>query len=46
MKHSWFAHLALTLPLQIDDTHVYDGTEIGECLHHLDVRPTAVWVNV
>ena len=27
-------YLALALPLQVDNTHVNNGAQIGECLHH------------
>lgn len=39
-------YLALTLPLQVDNTHVHNGPQIGERLHHCDIGALLVAVHI
>lgn len=38
--------LALSLSLQVHYTHVHDGPQVGEGLHHRHVRPRVVTVHI
>lgn len=39
-------HLSLSLPLQVHHTHVHDGPQVGEGLHHPHVGAQVVAVHV
>lgn len=39
-------YLALALPLQVHHTHVHDGPQVGERLHHRHIRALFIAVHV
>ena len=39
-------YLSLTLSFKVNHTHVYNGTQVCECLHHLNIGATLVWFHI